>query len=186
MKRGRINYWVVCISFFLGALISYILTQFEFLEIDTKVNITESIFSISTIIVGLYIAVALKKNQDRNQNLYKHLHSKLDLTWESFLTFSNRLKFSDHIILFDVVKEMKGFDQKLSPLKIMFASFNLETTFLLKIEQSIDILEAQLCDESVIEDNIINYSAIKAKILKSIDEIDEFFAKSFNYLNHIV
>jgi len=186
MKKGRINFWVVCISFFAGALISYLFMQFEFLEVDPTVNVTESILSIITLIIGLYIAVALKKRQDKNQNLYNHLQSKLNLCWESFLSFSNQIEILDQIPITEINKQMKIADQKISPLKKIFLSFELDAKYVNDIEANIDNLEHQLINKSKISNNVVDYSIIKGSIISSIDKINESFANAFKNLNDII
>jgi len=186
MKKGKVNYWIVCIFFFAGALISYLLSQFEFLQIDAKVNVTESIFSIITIVIGLYIAIALKKRQDRNLNLYNHLQTKLNSFWECFLSFSNQLEILEQISLSEINKQMKNANQKISPLKKIFLSFDLNENYVNNIENDIDNLEDLLTNKSKIKDNIVDYSNIKASIISSIDKINESFADAFKNLNDLI
>jgi hypothetical protein len=183
MKKGKFNFFFICIVFLSGCLVSYILCQIKFLDIDNKVNVTETILSIITAFVGLYIAVSLQRRQSRNQNLYNYLESKLDTTWECFSNFSSQIEILTEIPLNEITREMKKLNKKIGPLKKIFDSFDLNATSISTIEQNIDNLESQLTGQSSITNNIVDYSAIKNNIHSLIGIIDESFANALKNLN---
>lgn len=185
MKNEKNNYWLYLVIFLTGALISYILCQFKFLDIDAKLNISETILAAITALVGLYIAVSLQKRQNRNQNLYNNLEKKLESLWELFSTFSNRLEIDNQIPLNEVNVATKKINQKLAPVKKMFSSFNLNLTCINIIETAIDSLEEKLMNQSVISENVINYSVIKSSVITSIEDCDSSFADCLRELSNL-
>jgi hypothetical protein len=185
MRKGKNNFWLYTIIFLTGALVSYILCQFTILDIDNKVNVTETILSLITAFVGLYIAVSLQKRQNRNQNLYNNLEKKLESLWELFSSFSNQLEINSQVPLNDINIATKKINQKIAPLKKLFSTFNLDQNGIEQIEKEIDSLEDKLINQSVITLNVVDYSSIKPSIISSIDNTDTSFANCLRELNNL-
>ncbi len=186
MKGEKSNYWTYAIVFLLGALISYILCQFKLLEIDPKVNITETILSVITALVGLYIAVSLQRRQNQSQNLYSNIEKKFDSLWGLFSQFASQLELSVNMPLNEVNKSTKEFNQKIATLKIMLSAFNLNTDCIKDIESKIDKLENELTSNSQISTNILDYTSNKAAVHSAIEQTHQAFANYFKELNKMV
>ncbi len=186
MKDEKNNLWIYIITFLLGALISYVFCQFHLLEIDPKVNVTETILSIITALVGLHIAVSLQRRQSRTQNLYSNLEKKFDSLWEKFSQFAYQLESSTNIPLNEVNKSTKEFNQKIATLKMMLSAFKFNTSCIEDIEHKIDALETELTSNSQISHNIISYSSNKASVNSCIEQIHQSFANYFKELNKMI
>lgn len=184
MNQGN-SYILNIIFIILGALLSYVLCQFNYLQLDPKINIINSLISTATVVVGLYIAISLKKNQTKSSNLHSYLQPKLDLVWNLFLNISHKLSLNDKIELVEISKSIKEINQNLTPLKKMFYSFKVNNNCIEEIETRIENLESFLVDECKIEKNIIFYYENKDKLRIKLDEIHSFFAESLKIINNI-
>jgi hypothetical protein len=184
MKRKN-NLWLNLAFLLLGALISYFLCQFQYLQIDTKVNIASTLISVTTAIIGLYLAVSLKKIQTKSSNLHNYLQPKLDLTWGLFLSLSHQLSLKDQIELKEVTKAVKEITHHITPLKKMFSSFGLIDPCIDNVETKIENLENFLVNDCTIKNNIINYAHKKGDLRIKLDEIHTLFVSSLKVINEI-
>lgn len=184
MKRNN-NIWLNIIVFTFGCLFSYISCQFQFLEIDFKVNVTSSLISICASIIGLYIAITLKKVQTKSSNIHSYLQPKLDIIWKLFLNFSNTLNINDQIELKEVNLNVKEIYLNINPLKKMFESFGLDTKTLSSLEIKIEDVEKILTEDSKIKNNIINYRTQKTELIIKIDECHSLFVENLKLINSI-
>lgn len=183
MKRKN-NIWLYIIFFLSGSLVSYLLTEFNYLEIDYKVNITSSIISITSATIALYLAISLKKNQTQSSNLHSYLQPKLDTVWKLFLTLSHNLSLNDSIELKELTKSIKEISQNITPLKKMFNTFDINDNSIDKLENAIDDLENFL-EACQIRKNIINYKLKKGELRVKLDEIHSLFVVSLKSINNI-
>lgn len=184
MKRKN-NNWLNLVFILIGALISYVLCQFTYLEIDTKINISNSLISLITASVGLYLAISLKKIQTKSSNLHNYLQPKLDIVWKFFLTLSHNLSLNDNIELSEVTKSIKEISQNITPLKKMFETFDLNDCSIDDLETAIEKLEIFLVDECDINGNVISYSTKKELLRTKLDEIHTLFVVSLKAINKI-
>jgi hypothetical protein len=184
MKRKN-NNWLNLVFILIGALISYVLCQFTYLEIDKKVNISNSLISLITASIALYLAISLKKIQTKSLNLHNYLQPKLDVVWKFFLTLSHNLSLSDNIELKEVTKSIKEILQNITPLKKMFQTFDLKSCSIHDLETAIEKLEVFLVDECDINENIISYSTKKEILRIKLDEIHTLFVVSLKSINNI-
>lgn len=182
-KRNKI--WLNIVFILIGALVSYFFCQFEYLNIDTKVNISSLIISSITAVIGLYLAISLKKIQTKSTNLHNYLQPKLDVVWKYFITFSHNINLNDNIPLIEVTKSIKEISQNITPLKKMFEAFGLNDNSIDELETAIEKLEDYLVDKCEINGNIINYSSNKSKIKIKLDEIHTLFVVSLKAINKI-
>lgn len=184
MKKNN-SIWLLIIAFISGSLISYILTKFHYLQIDYKVNVTNSLISIITASIALYIAISLKKDQTKSLNLHNYLQPKLDVVWSLFLNLSHKLNLNDQIELIEVNKAVKEIYQNITPLKKMFTSFGLNNPSLSNLEKKIEEIEDILVDKSEISDNVISYSSQKDKLKIALDEGHTLFVETLKVINKI-
>lgn len=184
MKRKN-NYWLYFVFLLIGALMSYVSCQYNYLEIDKKVNITTSLISITTATIALYLAISLKKAQTESSNLHSYLQPKLDVVWKLFLTFSHQINLNDNIELNEVTKSIKEIDQNITPLKKMFETFDLNDNSVKNLEFEIENLESYLVDNCIINENIINYSLQKQELRLKLDNIHTLFVISLKAINKI-
>jgi hypothetical protein len=75
MKK-EINWWVGLLGFIAGSLICYIALQFSLFEINFEIKVVESLISIGTAIIALYIAISIQRRLTRNQNQYTYVEKK--------------------------------------------------------------------------------------------------------------
>ena len=184
MKKEN-SIWLNIAFFILGSLISYFLCQYKCLQIDPKVNVPSTLISITTALVGLYLAISLKKIQTKSSNLHNYLQPKLDATWKLFLTLSHQLSLNDQIELKEVTKSIKEITQNITPLKKMFTSFGLKDPCIDKLETEIENLESFLVDTCIVKRNIIKYSDKKGELRTKLDLIHTMFVDSLKQINKI-
>lgn len=184
MKRKNSN-WISLVFILIGALISYIFCQHKYLEIDTKVNVSNSLISLITASIGLYLAISLKRIQTKSTNLHNYLQPKLDIVWKIFLTFSHNISLNDNIELNEVTKSIKEISQNITPLKKMFETFGLNDCSVDNLETAIEKLEVFLVDECEINGNVISYLSKKEILRTKLDEIHTLFVVSLKAINKI-
>jgi hypothetical protein len=184
MKRDR-STWISIVWFLLGSLVCYISVQFSFLEIDTKVNVAETIISLGTATIGLYIASSLQKTHNRNEKLSEYLQSKLDSAWDAFYNLSEQLQFNNLVPLTEITKTAKKLEQALSSQKKILIAFEIDTVFIDELSSSFDNLEDELTNNSVITNNIINFTANRATVIQKVDEVSQAFARGLRIINRI-
>ena len=184
MKYGN-NIFIILVAFFVGALVSYIFCQITLLEIDPKVNVAGSLISTLTIIIGLYIAISLKKIQTRSSNLHSYVQNKIDKAWDAFSSFAQQILIKDKEELTQITKATKEVSMHIASLKKIFVPFKLDGQCLIDLENQIDTLENLLTTQPIISPNIVNYSNIKSSLSKDIDKIHNNFASAFIIINKI-
>lgn len=175
MKKENNNIWLLSLSFLAGSLISYIFCQFQYLQIDIAVNVTESILSIITAIIGLYIAISLQKKYTKNQNKHSFVQSKLDSSWQSFSNFSQNLHYQDFIEVSQVTKFIKEINLSTNFIKHIFTPWGLNTICIDELDALIDNLE-QLIGGCPTANNIYSISTKKVEIAEQIKLISKKYA----------
>lgn len=176
------KYFLSMLWFFIGALISYMLSQFSYFNVNTEINIVETIIAAISIIIGLYIAITIQKRYNRNQNLYTYLVGRLDSIWSDFNAFSNQVDATDQIELNRVNKVLKDLQKRnsdLNNLLIQLGSINNQ------FETLSEILRKTF-EGSLIKDNIVYYDANKETISGINKSITDNLADIFNQINNKV
>ena len=184
MRKGA-SLWPFVIAFLVGCLLTYIVVQFCYLEIDYKVNVVTSLISLMTASIGLYIAITLRKSQTKTSNLHGYLQPKLDVVWKLFLTFSHQVSLNDQIELSEINKAIKEITLNITPLKKMFESFGLDDSCIGSLANKIDEIEGILVNETTINCNIVEYSHIKNSLRTTIDEAHSLFVYSLKVINQL-
>lgn len=169
MKTRKINRWILLISFLSGAFICYILTQFQYFIINYELDIPDIILSIITALIGIYIAITIQKNLNKNQNQYSYLIDKLDILWTSFNDFSKTFVYDDKIEANGISRLTKEIIHPVEFIKILFNSFKIKDDCVNSLESQLEELETIINDIPP-QDNIIYFD-------KSKKEIDEIIAK---------
>jgi len=182
--KGKNSLFINIICVFSGALIGYILSQFSYLNIDTKISVPTTLISICTAIIGLYIATSLKRSQSKSGNIHNYLQPKLDNSWKLFILFSNVLSLKNEIEVKDLSKLKKEIEQNIIPLKIMFSNFDLSNVELNAVESEIENLEDVLL-KCPIKKNIIQYSGVSVQINILVISIHEKFTSALKRVNDI-
>lgn len=144
MKKEN-NYWYFVLIFLLGSLISFFLSQFEYFKIDPQINVVETLISIMTAIIGLYIAISIQKKITKNQNQYSYIQLKLDDLWCTFNVFSQLFNYDNKIELPVITKFTKDSYQSISFLKNIYSAYELNDINLTELESNIDQFENFIC-----------------------------------------
>lgn len=183
MKKG-INLWAGLLWFIAGSLTCYISLQFSFFKIDFEFKVVESLISISTAIIALYIAITIQRKLTRNQNQYTYIEKKIDNLWSNFNTFSQSMSFNDSIEISSVSKYSKEALHTISFVKNIFSSYDLNTDCISDLETKIDSLETFIF-ALPISNNIIDYSGNKADVEMKIHEINQSFSSILKFIQSI-
>lgn len=184
IKKGD-SFLIALIFFLLGIIVCYIACQYEVLNINTEINVLETLFALGTFGIGVYIAIIIQRRRNKSQNFYVYVEGKYDVLWEDFIRFSEVLEFSVNIELKEVSKSKKSIDMKIAPLIKIFKSFEYDTECLTNIETKIDELEVLLTNSKHIQDQIIDLSPDKEQISAKLNAINEDFALTFKTLNNL-
>ncbi len=183
MKKGY-SWLLYIICFILGALVSYLLTQWKFLEIDPKINVSTTLIALMTAVIGLFIATTLKRNQNKSSNLHNYLFPKLNATWEKFIAFSHTLDLNDKIKVSDLAKHIKELNQGTMSLKQMFSSFGLNNSSIDSLEKDFEKLES-LMSTCTITKNVIKYSLKKTELGKVVESTNSHFVTALKEINKL-
>lgn len=183
MKKG-INLWAGLLWFIAGSLTCYIALQFSLFEIDFEFKVVESLISVSTAIIALYIAITIQRKLTKNQNQYTYIEKKIDNLWSNFNTFSQSLSFNDNIEISAISKYSKEAFHTISFVKNIFSSYDLNIDCISELETKIEDLETFIF-ALPISDNIISYSGNKADVETKIHKINQSFSSILKFIQSI-
>ena len=183
MKKG-INWWVGILGFLTGSLICYIALQFSLFEIDFEVKVVESLISIGTAIIALYIAISIQRRLAKNQNQYTYVEKKIDTLWSCFNTFSQSISFNDNIEVSVVSKYTKEALHTISFVKNIFSSYDLDIDCVIDLETTIETIDAYILALPIFN-NIISISDKKTEIEAKILEINQSFSSILKFIQNI-
>ncbi|WP_417368654.1 hypothetical protein [Gelidibacter japonicus] len=182
--QWKANRWIFFLFFFSGCLISYLLSQFHFLEINYEVNIIETLIAILGIGVVIYIADTIQKNINRNQNRYSFLENKLDDCWMRFIKLSKLISIDNKIPLESLSSFNEDIVHQVSFIKNIFAGFNMDSTCLIYLESKLDDFE-DVFDDLKTKDNIKYYKKEKQNIEDKMAVINEAFSEVLNVIQKV-
>lgn len=185
MKKGS-NIFINLTFFLGGCLITYFTLQYSYFKINTEVNVVDTLLSIITAIIGLYIAISIQKKYNRNQSLHSIVQSKMDSIWNDFSTFDNHLNNQNTIQLKIATKSFKDLYKELNNLKIIFNTFNLNVICIHKLEQSIEVLDSLITNDLPISNNIIKLSNHKSNIKDQSTLIHQNIVNALKEVNEIL
>jgi hypothetical protein len=183
-KKGN-SLLVAFVFFLIGAAVSYIFSQYQYLDIKKELSVVDTLLSIGTIGIGLYIAFVLDKNKVKSQNLYTYIEKKYDSLWEEFIQFSQVLELSRNIEISQTSKQFKSISKKISPLIKVVEYFGNDCSCLVALESKIDELESYISNNSNIENNIIDLSANREELDQKLIQVNELFAQTFKDLTDV-
>lgn len=170
------NKWILLIAFLFGGLISFITTRFHYFDIKKELDAPGLFLGAIGIIAGIYIADSIQKRLNVSQNRYSFLIEKLDLCWDEFTNISKVITASENIGVDVLSKINQEVMHKLSYIKTVFNAFDLDQKCLIDLEKEIEDLEEEFNDNSLIENNIIDYSNNKTVVQNKIDLINKSFS----------
>jgi len=185
MKKEH-EWFKYAIIFILGCLVSYFLSQFKFLKINTEVNVVESLLALITAFIGLYIAISIQKKSNRNQSLHNLLQSKLDSILSTHSTFENKIANQSTIKLDLATRYTKTLYQDLSNLKTLFNSFNLQCNCVDEIEKSLDELDNLLTNNIPVSSNTLQLTQQKNSIIKKLNSMTNRIAAAYVVVNKVL
>ncbi len=184
IKKGS-SILIAIISFLIGVVICYLCCQTYLLEIDYKLNVVDSIFSVAGLGIGLYIALIFENQKSRGQNFYSYVEGKFDLLWQDFIQLNEVLDNASQTQISELSRSFKKIEQKISPLKKIFEASDYKSDCISEIEGKIESLEIFLSTGNHISNNIVNLIAIRVELTEKLNDINETFAKSYKKLNKI-
>ena len=180
MKKGN-NILAGILWFLAGSLVCYITLQFSFFEIDYEFKVVETLVSIGTAIIALYIAITIQRKLTKNQNQYTYIERKIDTLWASFNNFSLSVVFSDNIEVDSVSKYTKEARHSISFVKNIFSSYDLKNECISVLEKNIDDFEEYILKLPIAE-NIISLSDKKTDIQSKVLEINQSFSAILKFI----
>jgi hypothetical protein len=167
--------WIL-VSFFVGVFICYLTLQYSYFETKKELDIPNIILSIITLLIGLFIAVTLQKRLNKSQNQHTYLVSKLDILWNSFNDFSQKLSYDTRVDISSIRKLMTDVIHPMSFLKSVFESFEVDDNCVCDLESKLENLESKLSNISA-ENNVIDFTTENSIIQNNILEINKCFSK---------
>lgn len=183
MKKGS-AFILAVTCFIIGSLLSYIGSQYKYLNIKTEVSVFDVAISIMGLVIGLYIAVNLERQRNRGQNFYSYVEGKFDLLWQEFIILSETLDYSSNIEISEISKSFKELYKKTTPLKTIFVASDYNEDCIIEIEQKISNFDDYITGLKS-ENNILNIDSHRTEIINKCNVINECFASSYKTLNHI-
>lgn len=185
MKKGS-NIFIILLSFFGGSLITYFTLQFSYFKINSEVNVVETLLSVITTLIGLYIAISIQKKNNRNQSLYSIVQTKMDNVWNEFSAFDHRLHNQNTIQLKIVTKTFKSLYQELNNIKIVFNTFKINQACIDALEQSMEDFDDLITGNLPISSNIITLSNNRTDIKDQSTIIHKDIVNALKKVNEIL
>lgn len=182
MRNG--NKWLLFISFLFGCLVSYITLQFSLFLVNLEINVVETLFSIGTILIGIYIAHTIQKNINKGQNQYSYIGGKLDSLWMEFINFSKNISYSSNVEISTITSYFKDASPDIDFLKSVFESFGIKPDCIQNLENKMEEFEEYLTNLPSI-DNVIQTDNIKTEINSKILEINICFKNILRIISEL-
>lgn len=183
MKKEN-NIWYDLLLFMAGIFTCYLTLQFTFFEIDTKLNIPETLLSIGTAIIGLYIANTIQKRLTKNQNQYTYVEGKLDNIWSGFNTFSQTLIYGNSIEVNTLNKYSKETIHSIGFIKEILTSYELNISCVNELEKQLEDFESFILSLPI-NTNVISLSDNKSEIEIKIVSLNKCFSKVLKLIHNI-
>lgn len=183
MKKGN-NFWFSLICFIGGSLTCYFALQYKLFEIDAKLNIPETLISIGTAAIGLYIANTIQKKLTKNQNQYTYVEGKLDAIWSGFNNFSQTILYNDNIEVHAVSKYSKEAIHSIGFIKNILTSYELNISCVSELENELENFESFIL-ALPISSNIISTIQNKQDIEGKIVTINQCLSKVLKLIHNI-
>ncbi len=183
MKKEN-SIWLHIVWFLSGSLTCYIGLQFSIFEIDNKFNVPETIISIGTAAIGLYIANTIQKRLTKNQNQYTYVEGKLDIIWSGFNSFSQTLIYGNSIEVSNVNRYSKEAIHSIGFVKNILSSYDLDTALVSDLENELEQFESYILSLPI-SVNIISLNQNKADIEAKIVSINHCFSKVLKLIQSI-
>jgi hypothetical protein len=185
MKKES-NFFIIILSFLIGFGTSYFLTQFHYLDIDFQINAVETLLSIITAIIGLYIAISIQKKNNRNQSLHNLLQGKLDSFLSSYSTFEKSITVQSSMRLSLATSSIKTLNQDLCNLKALFNSFSLQCNCVDSIENCLDDLDDLLTAYTPVINNNLQLSQSRSALTRKSNAVTKCIADAYVEINKIL
>lgn len=170
------NKWLLLITFLIGGLVSFITTRFDYFDIKKELDVPGLFLGFIGILAGIYIAESIQKRLNISQNRYSFLIERLNQCWNEFSNISKVIVSSDNISVDVLSKINQEVIHKLSFIKTIFNAFKLNQKCLDDLEKEIEYLEEEFNNNSIINNNIIDYSLNKTVVKNKIELIDKSFS----------
>lgn len=179
---GGLNLLVAVLIFIAGCASCYICMQFEYLEIDNKVNVAESALALSTIIVGLYLGITISSRFNNKNYLIHFIEPKLEECWKKCNNVGNIIEANTHIDVPTFTKNIKEVDIALAHLEKIFLTFEKNKQCIKAWQDSVDSLERFMMG-APIQNDIIDFTAIKLQLIKKLETVDERYVETVNFIH---
>jgi len=183
MKKGSVILLSIT-CFVVGSVLSYIASQYKFLEINKEVSVFDIAISVLGLVIGFYIAVTMERQKSRGQNFYSYVEGKFDMLWQDFIKLSETLDYSSNIELIEISKSFKEIYKKITPLKTIFIASDYNEDCIITIENKISAFDEYITGLKS-QNNVLNIDSCRDEVVKKSNEINECFAHSYKSLNHI-
>ncbi len=183
MKKDS-KVWYSLLWFLAGSLTCYIALQFTLFDIDAKLNVPETLLSIGTAIIGLYIANTIQKRLTKNQNQYTYVEGKLDGIWAGFNSFSQTLIYGNSIEVNNINKYSKEAIHSVGFVKNILVSYDLNTSCVNELEKQLEDFEEYILTLPI-SVNVISLSQNKLDIENKIMNINLCFSKVLKLIHNI-
>lgn len=180
MKKGN-NLLSSILWFLAGSIASYFTLQFSLFDIDYEIKIIDTLVSVGTAIIALYVAITIQRKFTKNQNQYTYVERKIDALWANFNNFSMSLIFNDNVELNIVSKYSKELLHSVSFLKNIFTAYELDSNCILVLESKFDDLD-QFVLSLEISENIISLASEKVTVQNKIADINLSFSLVLKYI----
>jgi hypothetical protein len=168
------NKWTNFFFFFLGCLICYLTLQVSLFDIKKELDIPGIIVNVLSLCVGIYIADSIQNKINKNQNTHTYLITKIDALWIKFNDFAEPLSYNTLVDVTVLRSYNKNLIHPLSFIKNIYTSFEIDTSYLIDLENKLDTLESNLSNLPA-NNNIIDFNQIQRVIENDILQVNLCF-----------
>ena len=185
MRKGN-NIFILALVFILGFGAAYFLIQFSYFDMDMSINVIDTLLSIATALIGLYIAVSIQKKNSRNQSLHDLLQSNLTSLLVDFSKFEKKLSVQSSMQLNVATSSIKSLYQELVRMRSLFNSFSRDCGCIDIIEEKLDQLDDILTGSTQVVNNSIQINHNKQLILSKTNEVTVSITDTYAVINRIL
>lgn len=180
----RNDWWIFLVSFGLGVLVCYWTLQYNFLEINLEVNVTDVIIALITAIVGIYLAISIQKKFNQGQNLHGYLAVRLDNMWEAYTNFSQSIEYADQIALSESNKYFSEFFKKITVVQRIFSEFDLDDSCVRNLIVDMEAYQEKI-ENNLTQNNVIQYVLNKTDIIDHGEGLHSRFSNMLKEINKL-
>lgn len=170
----------------LGVLVGiagcYISLQYSFFEIEWKINVVESLIALARILVGVFIAVNLRKWVSQQTNSYNFVMQHFNELWGEYKGFEKNVLSQSRVQVSLMANKYKEIELMREKLVKVLSLTQVNEKYLTKIEDEFEAMN-DLIEQQPTADNLYDLEGIKLVLKGQTTNLSNHFIALFNDIN---